>query len=99
SLKANSTSPVSERYIASHKGNMSMAVLNGQKFRFNAPGSRHYDIRLFDLKGRMIKKVYNGHLPEGQHVMDLPRNLGAGTFLLKTSSAAEEKIFRFESCR
>lgn len=99
SLKANSTSTVSRSYSRANNVSATITASIGKTLKLSIDSGGRYNVRLFDLKGRQIKEVFNGHLPEGDHSLELPVRLGAGTFIVKVSSETEEAFLKFRNSR
>jgi hypothetical protein len=63
--------------------------------RFSIPAGGSVDIKVFDILGRQVSKVYSGYLPSGNHQYPWPdvyeRNPRSGIYYYRVIYAGESR--------
>ena len=62
---------------------------------FTLPERQDVDVRVFDVLGREVKRVWSGSLNEGSHSLILERNsLHSGVYLIRVTAGARMKVVK-----
>ncbi|KPJ73785.1 hypothetical protein AMJ52_03230, partial [candidate division TA06 bacterium DG_78] len=72
--------------------NPTKGILN---IRFNSPDERNVVMKMYDVVGRFVEKIFDGKALIGMNeVIISPRNLAAGVYFVKLKAEGYEKVER-----